>query len=83
MGENGRPIRVNDPVLRWLVGFVGALASWALIQVNEHGKILAAMAAKQGSIEETQKASEHRHEMSIVSIRGDLQQIRSALEKRP
>lgn len=83
MGENGnRPVRVNDPILRSLVAVVGALASWSLVQVNDHSKILAAMSEKQTYIQASQHQAENRNDMIVGEIRRDVREIRSMIEKR-
>lgn len=83
MGESGnRPVRVNDPILRSLVAVVGALASWALVQVNDHSKILAAMSEKQTYIQATQTQAENRNDVMVGEIRRDVREIRSMIERK-
>lgn len=83
MGEKGEIVRVNDPILRWLFGIVGALVCWGLLQINEQGNRFAAMHQRQEQLSEALQAikaqADNRQTYLESSLRSSEAHINSTL----
>ncbi|MEQ1842050.1 MAG: hypothetical protein ABL994_16720 [Verrucomicrobiales bacterium] len=88
-GNNEKPTRVKDPIMRALMGIAVALATWALsqvqgalVQVQDHSRVLSTISAQVRHLEDSVVSVERRSGKITDDLHRDIREIRTILERK-